>query len=124
VISRQNRDYCANIATSKTFVISPNINMGIPLKNLLGDAVKRAGIGQGVLAARVVEEFQKICRELYGSDTCQAISHASYRQGVLKVKCEEAVVAQNLRFNKTRIINELNQALQQRTVRDLKILIA
>jgi len=97
--------------------------MALPIKKLLGDAVKRAGIAQGVLAARVVEEFNKVCLELYGQATCQGISHISFRQGVVKASCQEAVIAQNLRFNKTRIINEINQSLGQQVIRDLKIII-
>lgn len=97
--------------------------MAIPLKNLLGDAVKRAGISRGILASRVVEEFHKICRELYGDKTCKMIEHVSYRNKTLRIKCREAVVAQNLRFNKTRLINEINNALKGQAIKDIQITI-
>jgi len=96
----------------------------IPLKNLLGDAVNRAGIGRGVVAATVVEEFNKICRELYGAETCQMIDHVSFRDGVIRLKCREAVVAQNLRVNKMRLINELNQSLKKKSIKDIQIIIS
>jgi len=43
--------------------------MAIPLKNLLGEAVNRAGIKKGVLASNVVKEFNSVCKELYGAKT-------------------------------------------------------
>ncbi len=97
--------------------------MAIPLKNLLGDAVKRAGISRGILASRVVEEFNKVCKELYGDKTCKMIEHVSYRNKTLRLKCCEAVVAQNLRFNKARIINEINNALKAQAIKDIQITI-
>jgi hypothetical protein len=97
--------------------------MAIPLKNLLGDAVKRAGISRGILASQVVEEFNKVCQELYGNETRKMIEHVSYRNKTLRIKCREAVVAQNLRFNKARLINEINNVLKGQAVKDIQITI-
>jgi len=97
--------------------------MAIPLKNLLGDAVNRAGITKGVLASNVVKEFHSVCKELYGAKTCEMIEHVSYRNKTLAIKCREAVVAQNLRFNKMRLINEINQSLKAKAVKDIQITI-
>jgi hypothetical protein len=97
--------------------------MAIPLKNLLRDAVNRAGIAKGVLASNVVKEFNSVCRELYGEKTCDMIEHVSYRNKALTIKCREAVVAQNLRFNKMRLINEVNQSLKVKAVENIQIVI-
>jgi len=95
--------------------------MPIPLRNLLGDAINRAGIGRQVVANRVVSEFDKICRELYGEDTCREISHVAYRNKVLELKCRRSVVAQNLQFNKMRLANEINHVFKKRVIDDIKI---
>lgn len=95
--------------------------MSIPLRNLLGDAINRAGIGRQVVANQVVAEFDKICVELYGDDTCREISHVAYRDRVLEIKCRRSVVAQNLQFNKMRMVNELNHVFKKRIIDDIKI---
>ncbi|MDD4995464.1 MAG: DciA family protein [Patescibacteria group bacterium] len=98
--------------------------MLIHIKKLLDEAVKRAGITQSVNAARVVEEFNRVCRELYGKLTCDAVAHVSFRNGIVRVSCGHAVVAQNLQFNKSRLINEINRGLKAKAVSGIKITIA
>lgn len=95
--------------------------MATPLKNLLGDAVNRANITRGVIAARVVEEFDKVCRELYGEQTCSMISHVSFRDKKIRIKCSEAAAAQNLTVNRVRLVNEINRAFGQKVVEDLSV---
>lgn len=97
--------------------------MAQPLKNLLGDAVKRYGISKGVQAAVVSEEFIKICRELYGKKVLDDIKHVSFRNGQLKIKCGQPAVAQNLIINRARIINEINQKIGNKAVADLRALV-
>jgi len=97
--------------------------MAIPLRNLLNDAINRAGISRQVVANQVVEEFDKICKELYGSETCREITHVTYRNKIIEIKCRQSVVAQNLQFNKMRLINELNHVFKNKVVDDIRIMV-
>ena len=93
------------------------------IKKLLDNAVKRAGISRGVTAAIVCDEFTKVIRDYHGAEFLKHIKHASFRGGSLKIKCDEPVVAQNLRMNKIRIMNEINKKIGDKTVRELYALV-
>ncbi|MBU0649470.1 DUF721 domain-containing protein [Patescibacteria group bacterium] len=97
--------------------------MAKPLKQLLDEAIKRTGLGRGVLAAMVCEEFKKVCTELHGQDVFGYIKHVSFQNGDLKIKCASSAVAQNLTINKTRLINEINQGLGSQVVKNLFALV-
>ena len=92
----------------------------IPLRNILAQNARQAGISQQILAAQVIEKCNEILVEIFGPGIARK-SRAMYLRGkVLTVGCLSSVMTQEIYLKRTRIIKELNRRLGGEVVTDLK----
>jgi predicted nucleic acid-binding Zn ribbon protein len=92
----------------------------IPLRNILAQNARQAGISQQILAAQVIEKCNEILVEIFGPGIARK-SRAMYLRGkVLTVGCLSSVMTQEIYLKRTKIIKELNRRLGGEVVTDLK----
>jgi len=92
----------------------------IPLRNILAQNARQAGISQQILAAQVIEKCNEILVEIFGPGIARK-SRAMYLRGkVLTVGCLSSVMTQEIYLKRTRIIKELNRRLGGEVVTELK----
>lgn len=92
----------------------------VPLKNLLSNRMKRAGISRQVLAAQAVEKFNKILAEIFGPGILKKARAIYLRNKVLTVSCLSSVLIQEIYLKRNKIIRELNHQLGGEVVETLK----
>jgi predicted nucleic acid-binding Zn ribbon protein len=79
------------------------------LKNLIFNAVQRAGISRQVEAANVVELFDRLAPELLGEAIAKGAKAAYVRNNILTIECVSSLIAQEVRYREQDIIKELNK---------------
>lgn len=87
-----------------------------PLKRILPQAVRKAGVETQVAAARVVDEAQAALVRLWDADRAALVRAVSFREGTLKVAVTSPSAAHALRLIETQWVNETNRALGSRKV--------
>jgi hypothetical protein len=92
----------------------------IPLKNILAQNARQSGISQQILAAQVIEKFNQILGEVFGSGTARKARAMYLRGKTLTIGCLSSVVTQEIYLKRGKIIKELNRRLGGEAVTELK----
>jgi len=92
----------------------------IPLKNILAQNARQSGISQQILAAQVIEKFNQILVEVFGSGVGRRARAMYLRGKILTVGCLSSVVTQEIYLKRGKLIKELNKRLGGEAVTDLK----
>lgn len=87
-----------------------------PLKRILPQAVRQAGVEAQVGAARVVDEAQASLVRLWDPERAAHVRAVSFKEGTLKVAITSPSAAHALRLIETQWVNETNRALGSRKV--------
>jgi len=93
------------------------------IKKLLAKRLKQSGFSQQVKTSLIIENFEKIIREIFGPNISKKIKPLYLKDKVLTVACLSSVVAQELNFKKNEIINDIWLKLGEETIKDIKIII-
>jgi len=93
------------------------------IKKLLAKRLKQSGFSQRVKTSLIIENFEKIIREIFGLNISKKIKPLYLKDKVLTVTCLSSVVAQELNFKKNEIINDIWLKLGEETIKDIKIII-
>lgn len=88
----------------------------IPLKRILPQAIRQAGIEAQVSAARVVDEAQAALARLWDAERAAHARVVSFKEGTLKASVTSPSAAHALRLLETQWMNEINRALGGRKV--------
>ncbi len=91
-----------------------------PLRSILAQNVREAGIGHQVLAARIIETFNQIIEETFGLGFSKKAKAMSLRSKTLAVSCLSSVIAQEIYLKRNKIIRELNRRVGGEAVEALK----
>lgn len=91
-----------------------------PLRNILTQNVRRAGIGQRVLAAQAVEKCNEILVEIFGKGILKRARTMYLRNKIMTVGCISSVLTQEIYLKRNKIIKELNQRLGGEVVNSIK----
>jgi hypothetical protein len=91
-----------------------------PLRSILAQNIREAGIGRQVLAARTIETFNQIIREIFGPGAAGKARAMYLRNKNLTVGCLSSVVTQEVYLKRGKIIKELNKRLGVEAVEELK----
>jgi len=94
--------------------------MLIPIKKILSQNIRQAGIGRQVLAAKAVEEFDKILSEMFGKSILKKARGLHLKNKVLTMSCLSSVLTQEIYLKQKKIIKELNKRLGGEAVNVLK----
>jgi hypothetical protein len=92
----------------------------IPLKNILAQNAREAGISQQILAAQIIEKFNQILAEVFGPGIARRARAMYVRGKILTVSCLSSVVTQEIYLKRAKIIKELNRRLGGEAITDLK----
>ena len=88
----------------------------IPLKRILPQAIRQAGLDVQVSASRVVDEAQTALVRLWDADRAAYVRPVSFKEGTLKVTVTSPSAAHALRLVEAEWVNEINRALGGRKV--------
>jgi len=92
----------------------------IPLRNILAQNARQAGISQQILAAQAIEKCNQILTEFFGPGITRRARAMYLRGKVLTVSCLSSIVTQEIYLKRNKIIKELNRRLGGEAVTDLK----
>ncbi|HWR00056.1 MAG TPA: DciA family protein [Candidatus Methylomirabilis sp.] len=87
-----------------------------PLKRILPQAIRQAGLDVQVSAARIVDEAHAALVRLWDAERAAYVRAVSFKEGVLKVTVTSPSAAHALRLAETAWMNEINRALGARKV--------
>lgn len=90
--------------------------MIIKLGDILNDSINRAGIKNQVSAALVLDKFSAIMKELLGEEIANDIFPQSLENNVLKIKCFNSSLRQEIKLREKTIIYKLNSAIGKTAV--------
>lgn len=91
-----------------------------PLRSILVQNVREAGIGRQILAAQIIETFNQILEEIFGPMILKKAKAMSLRNKILTVSTLSSVVVQEIYLKRNKIIKELNRRLGGEAVEALK----
>jgi hypothetical protein len=94
--------------------------MFIPIKKILSQNVRQAGIGRQIEAAKAVEEFDKIISEMFGKNILNKARAMYLKNKILTVSCLSSFLKQEIYLKQKKIIKELNKRLGGEAVNVLK----
>ena len=92
-----------------------------PIRKVLPQAIRSAGIHRQVTAARVIEEAQGALRRLWGEERAEYAKSVSFKEGLLKIEAMAPVASQELKLTSVRIQNEINRALGSKIVQQIQV---
>ncbi|OGL73776.1 hypothetical protein A3E39_03515 [Candidatus Uhrbacteria bacterium RIFCSPHIGHO2_12_FULL_60_25] len=87
-----------------------------PLKRILPQAIRQAGVEAQVGAARVVDEAQAALVRLWDADRAAHVRVMSFKEGTLKAAVTSPSAAHALRLIESQWVNETNRALGHRKI--------
>jgi predicted nucleic acid-binding Zn ribbon protein len=94
-----------------------------PLKNLLPKSINRAKIGGRVEIAMILEEFEKVVKEVLGERAAQKSKPLYLKGKIITVAVLSSVLAQEFRLNEGKIIKKLNDKFGREVAEGLKYLV-
>lgn len=93
------------------------------LKNLIPKSVNRAKISGRVEIAMVLEEFEKVVKEVLGERAAQKSKPLYLKDKIITVAVLSSVLAQELRLNEGVIIKKLNGRFDHEVAKGLKYVV-
>lgn len=90
-----------------------------PIRRILPQAVRGAGIDRQVDAVRILELAQKVVTAFWGEEKAQWLHFVSFADCVLKVSARAPAALQELRLWDVRIRNEMNRQIGSARVKSI-----
>lgn len=81
------------------------------IKNLLPQAIRRAGMSNQVEAGRIVMLAQDVLKDLFGDDIARHMQTWTFRSGTLSIRCAHSMYSQELAWQQKEIIHAINTRL-------------
>jgi hypothetical protein len=86
------------------------------LRRIIPTAIQKAGIGERVQAARVLQEVPLALTRVWGPEKAALITPISFQMGTVKVRASSPLVGQALEMSVVSFMNEMNRGLGARVV--------
>lgn len=90
-----------------------------PIRRILPQAVRSAGISEQVNAARVLHEAHQVVVRLWGEEKAPYIQGISFKEGVLKMGSSAPAALQEIKLQGVRVQNEINRGLGAKIVKHI-----
>jgi hypothetical protein len=87
-----------------------------PIRSLLPQAIRQAGIDEQVSSVRILTLAKETLQKFWGEEKAAYVEWVSFKDGVLRVRCQAPAAKQELKVWEVRLLNELNHALGGRRV--------
>lgn len=81
------------------------------LGDILKKRVNNSPLWNGVRAALVIEQGDKVIGEIIGPAALEFAKCAYYKNGILAIASLSSAIAQEIKLNETRIVAKINQNL-------------
>ncbi len=91
-----------------------------PIKRILPQSIRSAGISKQIEAVRVLSVAQDTVKALWGDERASFVECVSFANGELKIRARAPAALQELRIWDVRIRNEINRALGSKIILSLK----
>jgi len=91
----------------------------INIKNLLKSSLARNRIKPQVEATNVLEETQKIIKQVWGTEVAKLVQPKYVKERILYIQCNSATAANALSLAKKKIVEEVNKACQEELIKDI-----
>lgn len=92
-----------------------------PLKNLLGGALKRKDVRDGVRAAVVIESAREAMEALFPPELLSRAEPKVFKDGVLIIGIQSPLVAAELKFRVPALLKLMNERFNEPVVRRIKV---
>ena len=89
------------------------------LGEIIKKTVKKAGIGNQVETALVLEDFSAVLTTIMGEKIGKSVKPMYIRNKTLTIACLSSVIAQEIKFKEQKIIKTLNQKYSKEVVEKL-----
>lgn len=90
------------------------------IRRILPGAVRAAGIGRQVTAARVIALADETVRRLWGEERARYVQAISFCEGELKLTASAPAALQELKLDQVRIQNEINRAFGSKAIHSMR----
>jgi predicted nucleic acid-binding Zn ribbon protein len=88
--------------------------------NLLSKRIKQSGFSQQVKTSLIINEFNKVIKEVFGAEISKKIKPLYIKNGVLTAACLSSVMAQEINFKKAEIIETINKKFKENVLQEIK----
>jgi len=90
------------------------------IKKILTKRIQQSGLAKNVETALVIQEFEKLIKDIFGSQVIKKIKPLYIKNKVLKVACLSSVIVQEINFKKDELIEKINKKFKQEVLKDIK----
>ncbi len=91
------------------------------LKNIMANKFQKSPMAKQITASLIIEFANKKISELWGKKGAEMARAVSLKKQILKIICQNAIIAQEISFKKNTIIEAVNQKFTQGTVKKINI---
>jgi len=95
----------------------------VKLENLLDKSIKKAGIGKQLDSSKILDEFNQVGQKVFGEATMKKIKPLYLKNNTLSVACLSSVLAERLKSQERRVLEELNRPYKEKVVERLRFLV-
>lgn len=91
------------------------------IKSFIPQLLKKWGIKQQLEASEVCKIADRIIKEAFGAKCAKA---TFFRNGIIQIKCQNSILANEIRLRKEIIKSEINQEFAKEILKDIFIKIS
>ena len=93
------------------------------IKKLLSKRIKQSGFSQQVKTSLIIEEFNKLVKEILGLVIYKKIKVLYIKDKVIFVACLSSATTQELNFKKKEIIEKINKEFKEEVLKELRFVL-
>ncbi|NQT49310.1 DUF721 domain-containing protein [Candidatus Kuenenbacteria bacterium] len=90
-------------------------------KNLVAGRFQKSPLANQIRSSLVIEYANETIRQFWGKKGAEQAKAVSLKRQIIKIVCQNSIIAQELNFKKTKIIELVNQKFLADTVKKLQI---
>lgn len=95
----------------------------VKVNKLLDKSVDKAGIQSDLDSAKILIEFSSIAQKVFGQAVMKKIKPLYLKKGTLTLACLSSVLADKLKKQERKILEELNRPYREKVVEKLRFLV-
>lgn len=95
----------------------------VKLENLLDRSVKKAGLKSQIESVKILDEFNEIGEKVLGEKIMKKIKPLYLKNSTLSIACLSSVLAEKLKSQERRMLEELNRPYKKKVVERLRFLV-
>ena len=95
----------------------------VKLEKLLDKSVAKAGIKKQVESVRILNNFSKVGEKFFGRQAMKKIKPLYLKNGTLTLACISSVLAEKIKAQERKVLEELNRSYKEKVVEKLRFLV-